>query len=149
MRVLLQRVKQASVEVSGKTVGKISHGLLVFACAMQNDSSDDVNYIVRKVPELRIFADSDGKFNKSLLDVTGEILLISQFTLSAQTKKGRRPSFIESAKPEIASATLEKIAASWQQAGIHVEQGEFGAMMNVHLTNDGPVTIWIDSQNRE
>jgi len=149
MRVVLQRVKEASVTVDGKIVGAIKQGLVVFACVMQNDGSDDIDYIIRKIPELRIFADENGKFNRSLLDVAGEILLISQFTLSALTKKGRRPYFADSAQPDIADKTLQIIAKTWQESEINVEQGIFGAMMDVHLINDGPVTIWMDSQNKE
>ena len=149
MRVVIQRVKRASVEVHGETAGTISHGLVVFLCAMQDDSTEDWEYIIKKVPGLRIFADDDGKFNRSLIDVDGEILLISQFTLAAQTKKGRRPYFADAAEPETARNSLEIVAKTWLDMGIKVEQGIFGAMMDVKLVNDGPVTIWIDSKNRE
>ncbi len=149
MRALIQKVKSASVEVDGKIVGSIKKGLLVFVCSMIGDTDDDLQYIAKKIPELRIFTDSAGKFNLSLIDESGEILLVSQFTLAARTRKGRRPSFTDAASPEIAEPALQKLARIWQNAGIKVEQGRFGALMQVALVNDGPVTIWIDSQNRE
>ncbi len=149
MRVVIQRVKRASVVVEGESAGKISQGLVVLLCAMQNDSLEDREYIIKKVPELRIFADDNGKLNRSLIDVKGEILLISQFTLAAQTKKGRRPYFADAAEPEQARKSIEIVAKIWRKMGIKVEQGFFGVMMEVNLINDGPVTIWIDSKNRE
>lgn len=146
MRAVLQRVSRAAVHVDGRTVGEIGPGLLVLLCVMQGDTDADRDYIARKTAELRIFRDDDGKFNRSVIEVGGAALVVSQFTLAAQTKKGRRPSFIGAAAPEVARAVCESFGEDLRARGITVATGEFGAMMQVELTNDGPVTIWLDSR---
>jgi len=148
MKAVLQRVQYARVVVEGETVGEIGVGLLVLLGAGRDDSEEDVRYIARKVAELRIFSDAEGKFNLSLADVGGSILLVSQFTLYADTRKGRRPSFTDAAPPDIAEALVNRCAQLLREAGVHVEEGRFGAHMAVSLLNDGPVTIIIDSSVR-
>jgi len=148
MKAVLQRVQYARVVVEGETVGEIGVGLLVLLGAGRDDSEEDVRYIARKVAELRIFSDAEGKFNLSLADVGGSILLVSQFTLYADTRKGRRPSFTDAAPPDIAEALVNRCAQLLREAGVHVEEGRFGAHMDVSLLNDGPVTIIIDSSVR-
>ncbi|MDO5755442.1 MAG: D-aminoacyl-tRNA deacylase [Tissierellia bacterium] len=147
MIAVVQRVKEAKVEVDEKIVGEIGQGFLVLLGVAQGDTDDDFEYIKRKVSKMRIFSDEKGKMNRSLEAIDGEILLISQFTLLANTKKGNRPSFIESADPAIANEYYEQMAKAWRDEGYTVETGEFGADMQVHLINDGPVTIIIDSKN--
>ena len=148
MKAVLQRVQYARVVVEGETVGEIGVGLLVLLGAGRDDSEEDVRYIARKVAELRIFSDAEGKFNLSLADVGGSILLVSQFTLYADTRKGRRPSFTDAAPPDLAEALVNRCAQLLREAGVHVEEGRFGAHMDVSLLNDGPVTIIIDSSVR-
>ena len=150
MRVLLQRVKEASVVSDGVLSGEIRTGLLVFVGIEEVDSQEDIDWLCRKILQLRIFPDRNGVMNKSLLEISGEILVVSQFTLHASTKKGNRPSYMRAANPSVSiplyKAFLETLS---QLLGKVVPAGVFGADMQVRLHNDGPVTIWIDSQNRE
>ncbi len=146
MRAVIQRVKGAKVEVEGKTVGEIGKGLLVLAAVEKGDGEREMEFLARKVAELRIFEDEEGRMNLSLLETGGEILLISQFTLAARIKKGRRPSFSKAEEPERAKKMLEGVAERWRKMGIKVEEGVFGARMQVSLLNYGPVTIILDRQ---
>ncbi len=148
MRAVVQRSLEASVVVDGETVGRIPHGLVVLLGVEDGDTDTDLEYICKKVEGLRIFTDPDGKMNLSVSDVQGEILLISQFTLCGDVRHGRRPSFTDAAAPETAKALYEKAAETLSQRGIHVETGIFQADMKVHLINDGPVTIMLDSRKR-
>lgn len=148
MRVVIQRAKEASVSINNKTTGQISQGFVLLVGIEEEDTTEDVDYLVRKISKLRIFEDENGKMNWSLADVKGEILSISQFTLHANTKKGNRPSFIEAAKPSTAIPLYNELNEKLRDAGFKVETGEFGADMQVSLINDGPVTILIDSKNR-
>jgi len=150
MRAVIQRVKQASVEINHAVKGSISHGLLVLLAVEATDTPEDIDWLSGKIVRLRVFPDENGVMNRSVQEANGGILLVSQFTLYASTKKGNRPSYSHSAGPEIAiplyQAFLSKIS---QDFGKPVESGEFGADMQVNLTNDGPVTIIIDSKLRE
>ena len=148
MRALIQRVSQASVAVDNQTVGSIGHGLVVFLGIGQGDGEADAVYLVEKIANLRIFADSEGRFNLSTLETGGEVLLISQFTLYAETRKGRRPSFTGAAAPEQARPLTEKVEDMLRERGLQVAAGVFQAMMKVSLVNEGPVTIFIDSVDR-
>jgi D-tyrosyl-tRNA(Tyr) deacylase len=148
MRVLLQRVSRASVRVEGEIVGDIDRGLLVLLGAGEGDGPEDLEYILDKTLNLRIFADEDGKMNLSVLDVGGGVLVVSQFTLYAQTRRGRRPSFVDAMAPDAAEAIYEEFVARVRRKVDEVATGRFGAMMDVELVNDGPVTIWIDSKAR-
>jgi len=141
---VLQRVSQAKVEVDGKVVGEIAHGLLVLLGIAQADTPKEIEWGVAKISELRIFSDQEGKFNLSLEDVNGAALVVSQFTLLGDAQKGRRPSFIEAAPPEIAIPLYESFVTSLRSRGLTVATGVFGAKMAVHLTNDGPVTLVLD-----
>ena len=145
MRCVVQRVKEASVTVSGETVGKIGPGYMVLIGVSVEDTEKDVHYMADKVPNLRIFEDAEDKMNLSLKDVGGEILAVSQFTLYGDARGGRRPSFIAAARPEAANELYEQLVASWREQGIHVETGRFRTHMEVGLVNDGPVTILLDS----
>lgn len=145
MRAVVQRVNNASVTVDNKVIGKISHGLLVFLGVGDGDTEADMKYIADKVTGLRIFSDADDKMNLSVTDVGGEILVISQFTLYGDCRKGRRPNFTASMEPKGAEAMYEKFIAYVKEQGINVEHGEFGADMKVNLLNDGPVTLMLDS----
>ncbi|MGB1445260.1 MAG: D-aminoacyl-tRNA deacylase [Flavobacteriaceae bacterium] len=150
MRVVIQRVSEAAVRVDGKIVGEIKQGLMVLLGIETADNEEDVDWLLNKTLNLRIFNDADGVMNTSLLDVEGELLVISQFTLMAATKKGNRPSYIRAAKHEQAIPLYESFCAKAQQLlGKTVQKGSFGADMKVSLINDGPVTIQIDSKNRE
>ena len=149
MRALLQRVSQARVDVASETVGAIGQGLLVFFAAGRGDTVEDLDYLCRKIVNLRIFNDEAGKMNLSLLDVSGEILLVSQFTLYASTRKGNRPSFTAAADPDEGKRWYERCLDRLRELGVEAESGVFGAHMEVSLTNDGPVTIWLDSQERQ
>ncbi|HTG00177.1 MAG TPA: D-aminoacyl-tRNA deacylase [Nitrospirota bacterium] len=146
MKALLQRVTSAQVDVDGSLVGKIGKGLLVFLCAVKGDTDKDLDYIVKKVSQLRIFEDEQGKMNLSVLDSRGEALVVSQFTLAAATRKGNRPSFDEAEAPEQAKEMYEMFIERLKGTGIPVQSGVFAAMMDVSLVNDGPVTIWLDSK---
>jgi len=148
MKVLLQRVTSAQVSVNGETVGKISRGLVVFVGVAVGDIDADIEYLVRKITEIRIFEDAAGKFNLSIADVSGEMLLVSQFTLLASTRKGRRPGFTDAAPPEIAEALFNQFVEKTSGTGLKVEIGRFQTHMHVEIHNDGPVTILIDSRER-
>ena len=150
MRVVIQRVSEATVRVDGKIVGEIKQGLMVLLGIETADTEEDVDWLLNKTLNLRIFIDADGVMNTSLLDVEGDLLVISQFTLMAATKKGNRPSYIRAAKHEQAIPLYESFCTKAQQLlGKTVQKGSFGADMKVSLINDGPVTIQIDSKNRE
>jgi D-tyrosyl-tRNA(Tyr) deacylase len=150
MRLLIQRVSEAHVKVNQEIVGQIQHGLLVLVGIEEADSVDDIDWLVKKMVQLRIFNDEHGVMNKSLIDVDGQVLAISQFTLHALTKKGNRPSYIKAAKPEIAMPFYENFIQTLENVlNKKIEKGIFGADMKVSLINDGPVTIWIDSKNKE
>jgi D-tyrosyl-tRNA(Tyr) deacylase len=145
VRILLQRVERADVRVDRKLVGQIGPGLLALVGVGQSDTEAEADQLAGKSVELRIFRDEDGKTNLSLLDVGGEMLAISQFTLYADTRKGRRPSFIYAGEPALAERLYERFAASVEARGVTVARGVFGAEMKVELVNDGPMTIWLDS----
>lgn len=148
MRAVIQRVEKASVSVEGEIKGQIGAGFLVLIGVEEGDGDVDFKYIADKVPNLRVFEDEQGKMNRSLLDVRGEVLAVSQFTLLGDARGGRRPSFITAARPETADPMYERLVADWRARGIRVETGVFGAHMKVALVNDGPVTILLDSRRR-
>ena len=148
MKALLQRVSKASVTVEGEVVGDIGRGLVVFVGISSEDTERDAQYLARKTVDLRIFSDSEGKFNLSALDIRGELLVVSQFTLLADTMKGRRPSFTEAAPPERAKALFEHFLESLRQSRLKVESGRFQEHMHVEIDNDGPVTILLDSRDK-
>lgn len=145
MRAVIQRVREASVTVAGEVVGAIGNGLLILLGVCHTDTAEDAESLAEKIAQLRIFSDHEGKFNLSLLDVGGAALVVSQFTLYADTRKGRRPSFTAAARPEIAAPLVDAFAATLRTRNIPVATGVFGAMMQVALINDGPVTLVIDS----
>ena len=145
MRLLLQRVTRAQVSVAGETVGAIGAGLVALVGVAGGDTPAEAETLARRTVELRIFRDQAGLTNLSLLEVGGEVLAISQFTLLADTSRGRRPSFIRAARPEIGGALYERYAAAVEERGVRVARGVFGAEMQVELVNDGPMTIWLDS----
>ncbi|MFF2754211.1 D-aminoacyl-tRNA deacylase [Psychrobacillus sp. NPDC058041] len=145
MKVLLQRCKNATVTVDGKVTGSINHGYLLLVGITATDSEKEINYLADKISGLRLFEDSDGKMNHSIIEASGSILSVSQFTLYADTRKGRRPSFVEAARPEIAKPLWELFNQKLTDKGFVVETGIFGAMMDVTFTNDGPVTIMLES----
>lgn len=150
MRIVLQRVQEASVTIEHKIHGKIDHGLLVLLGITATDTQEDINWLVNKITGMRIFNDADGKMNLSVTDVDGDILVVSQFTLFASTKKGNRPSFINAARPEIAVPLYEDFLMTLsRKLNKNIPSGIFGADMKVQLVNDGPVTIVVDSQDRE
>jgi D-tyrosyl-tRNA(Tyr) deacylase len=146
MRAVVQRVTESRVEVANEVVGEIGAGLLVLLGVARDDTISDADYLSEKVINLRIFDDADGKMNRSLLDIGGEILVVSQFTLFGDTRRGRRPSYIEAAEPERANELYEYFVAGARTRGVKVETGVFQAMMKVSLINDGPVTILLDSR---
>jgi D-tyrosyl-tRNA(Tyr) deacylase len=146
LRAIVQRVKRASVTVDGKVVSEISNGLLILLGVAREDTPADIDYMANKVANLRIFQDEQGKMNLSLLEVAGEALVVSQFTLYGDCRKGRRPSFIEAAQPEKADEMYQAFIAALSQTGIRTKGGIFHAYMDVELINDGPVTILLDSQ---
>jgi D-aminoacyl-tRNA deacylase len=145
MRAVIQRVKEARVEIEGRIVGAISKGLLIFLGVGENDTEKECEYMANKIVNLRIFPDADDLMNLSLMDIKGAALIVSQFTLWGDCRKGRRPSFIEAARPEKAIPLYEKFIGLIKMQGINVATGRFQEMMDVHLVNDGPVTILIDS----
>lgn len=146
MRAVLQRVASARVETGGETVGAIGPGLLVLIAVDVDDTEQDADYVAAKIASMRIFNDNEGKFNRCVQDVGGAILLVSQFTLHGDCRKGRRPSFVRAARPEKAIPLYEYTAEALRGHGLPVETGVFGAHMAVHLVNDGPVTILLDSR---
>ena len=146
MRALIQRVSDARVEVDAETVGEIDAGLLILVCAMPGDDDATAQALAAKIAKLRIFRDADGKMNLSLLQAGGSALVVSQFTLAADTSRGNRPGFSGAAAPDDAKRLYEAFAQAMADQGVHVERGRFGAEMRVSLTNDGPVTLWLDSQ---
>ena len=149
MRVLIQRVVKASVEINQIEHSSISKGLLVFVGIEDDDTDKDIMHLCKKIANLRIFDDANGVMNNSVTDIEGEIMVISQFTLHASTRKGNRPSYIKAAKPEIAIPIYNQFCTQLQSdSGIEIRTGEFGADMKVSLINDGPVTIWIDSKEK-
>ncbi|MDA9820263.1 D-aminoacyl-tRNA deacylase [Salibacteraceae bacterium] len=150
MRALIQRVDRAEVRVDLKMVGSIEHGLLVFVGIELADDEEDDRWLVNKILNLRIFSDEEGVMNRSLLEVEEEILLVSQFTLHAKTKKGNRPSYIKAASPDVARRKFERLLEIFEEEipGF-VQSGKFGANMKVELVNDGPVTIWLDTKQKE
>lgn len=148
MKVVVQRVKNACVEIDGETVGRIGHGLMLLVGIKRGDTAEDIAYVADKIAGLRIFEDQEGKMNRSVIDEGGEILSVSQFTLYGDTSHGRRPSFIEAARPEVAEPLYEAFNAKLRSRGIGVSTGRFGAMMAVSLINDGPVTIIIESKKQ-
>ena len=145
MRAVVQRVKSANVTVDEKHISEINKGLLIFLGVSQEDTSIDVEYLANKIANLRIFEDDEGRMNRSLLDVRGEALVVSQFTLYGDCRKGRRPSFIAAARPEKADVLYQEFMAAIEKMGVAVSAGVFQAMMDVELINDGPVTILLDS----
>ncbi|WP_314451004.1 D-aminoacyl-tRNA deacylase [uncultured Granulicatella sp.] len=148
MKVVLQRVAHASVTVDEKVIGKIQRGFLLLVGVTHDDAMEDMEYLVRKIVQMRIFEDEEGKLNRSIQDIGGEILSVSQFTLYAETKKGNRPSFSKAAPGDVALEMFEQFNGLLRDTGIPVETGQFGADMKVELLNDGPVTILLDSKNR-
>lgn len=148
MRVVLQRVAHASVTVDGEIIGKIQRGFLLLVGVTHDDAMEDMEYLVRKIVQMRIFEDEEGKLNRSIQDIGGEILSVSQFTLYADTKKGNRPSFSKAAPGDVAIEMFEQFNGLLRETGVPVETGQFGADMKVELLNDGPVTILLDSKNR-
>ena len=148
MKVLLQRVTRASVSVTSEVVGRIGRGLVVFVGVASGDTEKDAQYLAQKTVSLRIFSDEEGRFNLSALDIKGELLVVSQFTLLANTRKGRRPSFIEAAPPAQAEEIFERFVEQARATGLRVETGRFQQYMQVEIHNDGPVTILLDSKGK-
>jgi len=146
MRVLLQRVQWGEVTINGNSVAKIGGGVLLLVGVTHTDTENEARYLAHKIAHLRIFEDENGKINRSLLEVGGEALVVSQFTLYADTRKGRRPSFAAAARPETARPLVEQFAEFLRGEGIAVQTGQFGAHMEVSLCNDGPVTIWLERE---
>ncbi len=144
MRLLIQRVSQASVTINQQTISKIGKGLLILLGVGHNDGEQQVQFLAEKVANLRIFEDEQGKTNLSVLDVKGEVIVVSQFTLYADTRKGRRPSFIDAALPDIAAPLVDRFIEFLRGHGVPTQSGQFGAHMQVEIHNDGPVTIWLE-----
>ena len=144
MRILLQRVKHARVSVDDQTIAKIGYGLVLLVGVAPSDQEDQARYLAEKIAHLRIFEDQNGKMNRSVLEVSGEVLVVSQFTLFADTRKGRRPSFTGAAPPQVAEPLVSRFATFLTQLGIPTQWGEFGAHMLVEIANDGPVTIFLE-----
>lgn len=150
MRVVIQRVREASVSIDGQLKSSIKAGMLILLGIEESDTQEDINWLCGKISRLRIFPDEDGVMNRSIVDSKGQLMLVSQFTLHASTKKGNRPSYIRAAGPEFAIPTYNDFVRTLEkESGLSVETGEFGAMMDVALINDGPVTIIIDSKLKE
>jgi len=150
MRVVVQRVSQSNVKVSGEIIGEINEGLMVLVSFVDEDNDTDLGWMTKKIINLRIFNDDEGKMNRCVQDIGGDILLISQFTLHGSTKKGNRPSFIKAAKPDFANVMYERFIKVLEQSlGKEIQTGEFGGDMKVSLVNDGPTTIIIDSKDKE
>ena len=149
MRIVVQLVKQASVAVDNKVISEIKKGYLILLGIETEDTQEDINWLAGKIARLRIFKDENGIINKSILDLNGDIIIVSQFTLQAKTKKGNRPSYIKAAQPEIASVLYDKFILQLEnELGKKIQTGKFGAMMDVSLINEGPVTIFMDSKNK-
>ncbi|EZP76279.1 D-tyrosyl-tRNA(Tyr) deacylase [Parageobacillus genomosp. 1] len=148
MKVVVQRAKKAKVTVNGEVVGAIGHGLVLLVGVTHSDTIEDAAFVADKIAHLRIFEDEAGKMNLSVLDVGGDILSVSQFTLYGDCRKGRRPNFMEAAKPDHALPLYEALNEALRQKGIRVETGKFGAMMEVELINDGPVTLIVESKEK-
>jgi D-tyrosyl-tRNA(Tyr) deacylase len=146
MIAVLQRVARAQVSVDGERIGAIEQGLLALIGAIEGDTDADVDYMVKRIPTLRIFADDEGRMNRSVADVGGGVLVVSQFTLAGDTRKGRRPSFIRALKPDRAAPMIDDLVGRLRGAGLEVATGQFGADMQVELVNDGPVTLLLDSR---
>jgi len=144
VRVLLQRVSRAEVRVAGRSIGSVGQGLLAFVGFTSSDTEEQAEWMADKVVGLRIFGDAEQKMNLAVTDVAGAILVVSQFTLYGRAEKGRRPSFTEAARPDHAIPLYERFIALLRDRGVHTETGEFGAMMDVELVNDGPVTLWLE-----
>ena len=144
MRCLVQRVSQANVVIDGTEHGKIGYGMAILICSMHDDDAAAAIAMSKKISKLRIFSDADGRMNRSIIDIGGQALVVSQFTLAANTSRGNRPSFIEAANPDIAKSHYKLFISELQSLGIPVETGVFGAEMQLTLTNNGPVTIWLD-----
>ena len=144
MRALLQRVSKASVTVEGQTISSIGKGLLVLLGVGHNDGEEQAEFLAEKIANLRVFEDEQGKTNLSILDVKGEVIVVSQFTLYADTRKGRRPSFIDAALPEVAEPLVNRFVELLRGHGVPTQTGKFGAHMEVDIHNDGPVTIWLE-----
>lgn len=150
MKIVIQRVSEASVVINNTKVASIKRGLLILLGIVNEDSQEDIDWLCNKISNLRIFPDEKGVMNTSLIEINGEVILVSQFTLHASTKKGNRPSYIKAAKPDIAMPLYNDFIKTLQEAlGKPIQTGEFGADMQVHLVNDGPVTIIIDSKNKD
>lgn len=148
MRAVIQRVSEASVTIDEQVVGKIGRGFMILLGIHEEDTQEDADYLIRKIPLLRVFEDTEGKMNQSLQDVGGSVLSVSQFTLYADTKKGNRPSYVKAARPETAIPLYEYFNEGLRKAGLVVETGEFGGDMDVALINDGPVTILFDTRDK-
>ncbi|MBT4917881.1 MAG: D-tyrosyl-tRNA(Tyr) deacylase [Flavobacteriaceae bacterium] len=149
MRIVVQLVKQASVSVDKKVISEIKKGYLILLGIENEDSQDDINWLAGKIAKLRIISDNNGLMNKSILESNGDIIVVSQFTLQAQIKKGNRPSYIKAARPEIASVLYDKFILQLEnEIGKKIQTGKFGATMDVSLINEGPVTIFMDSKNK-
>ena len=149
MKAVIQRVKNASVTVNGIKISKIQNGILLLLGVAENDTKEDIDWLSKKIANLRIFNDQNGVMNTSLIDVNGDAIVVSQFTLQASTKKGNRPSYLKAAKPEIAIPLYEQFVHQFEKdLGKKVQTGEFGADMKVELLNDGPITIIIDTENK-
>ncbi|MEC9199561.1 MAG: D-aminoacyl-tRNA deacylase [Pseudomonadota bacterium] len=146
MRALIQRVSEARVDIAGETVGQIGAGVMILICAMQGDSPEMADKLAAKISKMRIFPDAEGKMNLSLMDTHKAALVVSQFTLSADTRRGNRPGFSTAAAPADGDALYQHFSQALRGLGVQVENGRFGADMQVHLCNDGPVTIWVDTE---
>ncbi|PRY93888.1 D-aminoacyl-tRNA deacylase [Donghicola tyrosinivorans] len=146
MRALIQRVSEARVDIAGETVGQIGAGVMILICAMQGDTPEMADKLAAKISKMRIFPDAEGKMNLSLMDTHKAALVVSQFTLSADTRRGNRPGFSTAAAPADGDALYQHFSQALRDLGVQVENGRFGADMQVHLCNDGPVTIWVDTE---
>lgn len=148
MKIVLQRTLEASVEIDNQTIGQIDHGFLLLVGVSDDDTQQDIDYLVRKITQLRVFEDEQGRLNLNINEVAGQILSVSQFTLFADTKKGNRPSFTKAGSPDFAKVMYNKLNTSLQNTGLYVATGQFGEDMKVSLVNDGPVTIIFDTHDK-